>query len=42
VWFEEFDRSPALLLPPDLQAWVPADDLAHFVVAAQNRRSRLR
>lgn len=27
----------AFLLPPDLKAWLPEDDLAHFVVAAVDR-----
>jgi len=35
--FKEFDRSQGFLLPPDLREWVPADDLAHFVVAAVER-----
>jgi transposase len=37
VNFREFDRSQPFLLPPDLQEWVPADDLAHFVVEAVER-----
>jgi transposase len=32
--FVPFNRDQAFLLPPDLRAWLPADDLAHFVVAA--------
>jgi transposase len=32
-----FNREQAFLLPPDLKAWVPEDDLAHFVVAAVER-----
>ena len=32
-----FNREQAFLLPPDLKAWVPDDDLAHFVVAAVER-----
>ncbi|MFO7533599.1 MAG: hypothetical protein R6W93_14155 [Candidatus Limnocylindrales bacterium] len=32
VSFREIDRSQSFLLPPDLQEWVPADDLANFVV----------
>jgi Transposase domain (DUF772) len=32
-----FNREQAFLLPPDLKAWVPEDDLAHFVVAAVKR-----
>ena len=35
--FKAFDRSQGFLLPPDLREWVPADDLAHFVVAAVER-----
>jgi transposase len=35
--FVPFNRDQAFLLPPDLRAWVPADDLAHFVVAAVER-----
>jgi len=35
--FVPFNREQAFLLPPDLKAWVPADDLAHFVVAAVER-----
>ena len=31
------DQSQALLLPPDLREWVPADDLAHFVLEAVER-----
>jgi len=27
-------RDQAFLLPPDLKAWVPDDDLVHFVMAA--------
>ena len=29
-----FNRDQALLLPPDLKAWLREDDRAHFVVAA--------
>jgi hypothetical protein len=29
-----FNRDQALLLPPDLKAWLSEDDLVHFVVAA--------
>jgi transposase len=32
-----FNRDQAFLLPPDLKAWLPKDDLAHFVVAAVER-----
>jgi transposase len=32
-----FNRDQAFLLPPDLKAWLPEDDLAHFVVAAVER-----
>jgi transposase len=35
--FVPFNRDQAFLLPPDLKAWLPADDLAHFVVAAVQR-----
>jgi hypothetical protein len=35
--FREFDRSQPFLLPHDLQEWVPADDLAQFVVEAVER-----
>ena len=31
------DRTQGLLLPPDLREWVPADDLAHFVIEAVER-----
>ena len=37
VRFIQVDRSQPFLLPPDLREWVPADDLAHFVVAAVER-----
>ena len=37
--FIPFNRDQAFLLPPDLKAWVPDDDLAHFVVAAVERVS---
>ena len=30
--FVPFNRDQAFLLPPDLKAWLPEDDLAHFVV----------
>lgn len=32
-----FNRDQSFLLPPDLKAWLPKDDLAHFVVAAVER-----
>jgi transposase len=32
--FIPFNRDQAFLLPPDLKAWVPEDDLAHFIIAA--------
>jgi transposase len=35
--FAASDRSQPFLLPPDLRDWVPADDLAHFVIAAVDR-----
>ena len=35
--FVEVNREQVLLLPPDLREWVPADDLAHFVIAAVER-----
>ena len=35
--FIPFNREQAFLLPPDLKAWLPEDDLAHFVVAAVDR-----
>ena len=35
--FIPFSRDQAFLLPPDLKAWLPEDDLAHFVVAAVDR-----
>jgi len=35
--FIPFSRDPAFLLPPDVKAWVPDDDLAHFIVAAVER-----
>ena len=35
--FVPFNRDQAFLLPPDLKAWLPEDDLAHFVVAAVER-----
>jgi transposase len=35
--FVPYDREQPFLLPPDLKAWLPEDDLAHFVVAAVER-----
>lgn len=35
--FIESDQSQAYLLPPDLRDWLPADDLAHFVLEAVER-----
>jgi len=35
--FIPFNRDQAFLLPPDLKAWLPDDDLAHFIVAAVDR-----
>src|ERR1700741_2280595 len=35
--FVPFTRDQAFLLPPDLKAWLPENDLAHFVVAAVER-----
>jgi transposase len=32
-----FDRDQPFLLPPDLQDWLPRDDIAHFIVAAVDR-----
>jgi transposase len=32
-----FDREQPFLLPPDVKDWLPADDIAHFVVAAVER-----
>jgi hypothetical protein len=29
-----YDCDQAFLLPPNLKAWLPEDDLAHFVIAA--------
>ena len=29
-----FDGEQPFLLPPDVKDWLPADDIAHFVVAA--------
>ena len=35
--FVDCDRHQAFLLPPDLRDWIPADDLAHFVIEAVER-----
>jgi len=35
--FIPFSREQAFLLPPDVKDWLPADDVAHFVVAAVDR-----
>ena len=35
--FVQADRSQPFLLPPDLREWLPADDLAHFVLEAVER-----
>jgi transposase len=35
--FLPFSRDQAFLLPPDAKDWLPADDVAHFVVAAVER-----
>ena len=35
--FVPFNRDQSFLLPPDLQDWLPADDVAHFIVAAVER-----
>ena len=35
--FVDCDRNQAFLLPPDLRDWIPADDLAHFVIEAVER-----
>lgn len=35
--FVESDQSQPFLLPPDLRDWLPADDLAHFVLEAVAR-----
>ncbi|MGC8470234.1 MAG: hypothetical protein ACP5NI_10050, partial [Acetobacteraceae bacterium] len=34
------DRDQSFLLPPDLKGWLPADDVAHFIVAAVERVCR--
>jgi transposase len=35
--FIPFSRDQAFLLPPEVKDWLPADDVAHFVVAAVDR-----
>ncbi len=35
--FVQADRNQPFLLPPDLHDWLPADDLAHFVLEAVER-----
>lgn len=35
--FIPFSRDQAFLPPPDAKDWLPADDVAHFVVAAAER-----
>jgi hypothetical protein len=35
--FIPFSRDQAFLLPPDAKDWLPADNVAHFVVAAVDR-----
>ena len=35
--FVPYNRDQAFLLPPDLKAWLPEDDLAHFVIGAVER-----
>jgi len=35
--FISYDRSQALLFPPDLRGWVPKDDVAHFIIGAVER-----
>ena len=35
--FIPFNREQSYLLPPDLKRWLPADDVAHFVIAAVER-----
>lgn len=37
--FVPFNRDQSFLLPPDLKEWLPADDVAHFIVAAVERVS---
>jgi transposase len=35
--FVPFNRDQSFLLPPDLKDWLPANDVAHFIVAAVER-----
>ena len=35
--FVPYNRDQAFLLPPDLKAWLPEDDLAHFVIGSVER-----
>lgn len=35
--FVASDRSQPFLLPPDLRDWIPANDLAHFMIEAADR-----
>jgi transposase len=35
--FISCERDQAFLLPPDLRDWLPGDDLAHFIIAADDR-----
>lgn len=35
--FIPFNREQSFLLPPELTDWLPADDVAHFIVAAAER-----
>lgn len=35
--FVPFNRDQPFLLPPDLKAWLPEDDVAHFVIEAVER-----
>lgn len=37
--FVPCERDQAFLLPPDMKDWLPADDLAHFIIAAAERVS---
>jgi transposase len=37
--FVPCERDQAFLLPPDMNDWLPSDDLAHFVIAAAERVS---
>lgn len=35
--FVPFDRTQPFLFPPEMRDWLPADDFAHFIVAAVER-----